>query len=264
MPDGLRLREDIAILTFNYDPCLQYHLWNRLWTRNQINPSCNQSDAGGRFQIQYDGIFSGIGNWPERSWSRGPFMPVIQLHGAILYPSQLVQGDKIIFGEVPQFQLFKPEFLPTMRALCRPSLENPPLLFPFELFDADGQFVPQEGFPVTRNAPHGQETLHEMFRYIWEYAKTQVQLADKVSFVGMSWHEFLEPGLKFLFRDKTGPTQMVIANPEVQQYAIDHSRNICTRTQDFLTRSPTGGCCVSSLPKIRLHPRILFWRRERA
>src|SRR6185436_16978087 len=102
-----------------------------------------------------------------------------------------------------------------------------------------------------------------MFCYLWNYARNQVQLADKISFVGLALHQFLEPGLRFLFREKTGPTQIVIENPDVQKYGIDDPQNICARTLDFLKKATNGQmlCLTSSIVPSPLQEPVLQKRK---
>jgi len=83
--------------------------------------------------------------------------------------------------------------------------EIPPIVFPWELFDGDsGRFISEDGFIFVKEAKDSaaKEKASLLFRHfvsIWENAKRAVSRADKISFIGLSMHEYLEDGLKYLF-----------------------------------------------------------------
>jgi len=64
-------------------------------------------------------------------------------------------------------------------------------------------------------------SLYPLFAGIWDRARREVQSADKISLVGLSLGQYLEPGLRYLFEGKSGPIQLVIANPENERFK-DH------------------------------------------
>jgi hypothetical protein len=53
---------------------------------------------------------------------------------------------------------------------------------------------------------------------VWERARREVQIADKISFVGLSVGSFMEPGLNYLFKGKTGIVSGVVANPDTVRF----------------------------------------------
>ena len=76
-------------------------------------------------------------------------------------------------------------------------------MFPWELFDK-GDFVSEEAFRPFNEAQDDitrekARRLFQQLKSIWENAREAVLGADKISFIGLSMHEYLETGFKFLF-----------------------------------------------------------------
>src|ERR1019366_3940180 len=89
-----------------------------------------------------------------------------------------------------------------------------------------------------------------LFVSIWERARKEVEAADKISFVGLSMHEYLKLGLRYLFQDKQGPVEVVVANPLNERFREDRIRNRlspnspCKRAGDFIAEvSKKGVLC---------------------
>lgn len=54
--------------------------------------------------------------------------------------------------------------------------------------------------------------IHDIYVAIWTRARKEVQEADAVSFVGLSFHDYLRDGLAFLFAGKRAQTQISITD----------------------------------------------------
>lgn len=204
-----RLRSDVTIITFNYDVVLQALLTSRLCARNQIREVYSANE----FSHHRTAISGGLGGWPERSWTKCSFS-VLPLHGQIAYPFSQYQGNTLVFGKVRHDQLFSEERVDSLIALAAMEGEPPPIAFPFELFGESGETVKEGEFALNQPGPHGDQNLHGYFSLIWSHARAAVRTADRISFVGLSLHEYLIPGLRYLLSEVSGPIQLVIANPE--------------------------------------------------
>jgi len=94
------------------------------------------------------------------------------------------------------------------------------------------------------------KALYPLFKGLWQRARNEIQEADKISFVGLSFGAFMEPELRFLFEGKKNIVQAVIANPENQRfkdYADPfHPRTHCGKVLDVLYKVCPRMCCNRS------------------
>jgi hypothetical protein len=203
--DLMNLREDITVLTYNYDPYLEFLLHRALEKRWQIsrkgksfvmNPEDIRQDIehGNRLNAVTSGFYSADNlTWLDGR-NREPSFSVLKLHGQICYPSDFKM-------------LFSTDVIERATKLFQVSKQIPPMLFPWEIMTDKG-FIEEKIFPF-RNS-----NLYPLFRGIWERAKREVQSANKISFVGLSMHSFLFDGLKYLFEGKEGQVEVCVANPD--------------------------------------------------
>ena len=87
---------------------------------------------------------------------------------------------------------------------------TPPIFFPWEIIDPDtGEFVAEQDFrrvegdicvAASRFDPGHRASNYPIFKAIWTRAQREIADAEKVSFVGLSVHSFLQAGLRFLFK----------------------------------------------------------------
>src|SRR5207249_3649404 len=111
----------------------------------------------------------------------------------------------------------------------------PPIIFPWELFDNAGNIISENDFVFVKEARDATEKkagqgLFNLYRNIWQLAKTEVESATKISFIGLSLHRYMEDGLKYLFQKKpAGIVQVVVANPT-------DTENLCRRLGRMLRR----------------------------
>jgi hypothetical protein len=83
-----------------------------------------------------------------------------------------------------------------------------PILFPWEIINVNG-LVEERAF----GSQYHNNSVYPLFSGIWERARREIRSADRISFVGLSMHQFLEGGLKYLFDGRKGTVEVVMANP---------------------------------------------------
>jgi hypothetical protein len=77
-----------------------------------------------------------------------------------------------------------------------------PCIFPWDII-RNGQFIPESEFSLRRDGPENcSRDLYSLFKNIWVRARNEVQSANRISFVGMSGHSFLEEGFSYIFKGK--------------------------------------------------------------
>jgi hypothetical protein len=210
-PDLLNLREDVSVLTYNYDPYLDFLLYRALMSRWKVTsgetPAVSVVDLARhkREEQQLNAVTSGFFDTLNQSWlgdensARGFYF--LKLHGSICYGKEPKGIDfDTLFIEEPQKRALK---------LLGTDYQDvsAPILFPWEVINVNG-FVQERAF----SSQYHNNSLYPLFSGIWQRAKREVRSADKISFVGLSMHQFLEDGLKYLFDGKTNETEIVVAN----------------------------------------------------
>lgn len=105
-----------------------------------------------------------------------------------------------------------------------------PIVFPWEIMDSSGIFIEQSFFPnmetqarfsLAAGGYNGATTMFELFKSIWTRARAEVLAANKISIVGLSLHEYMKPAFQFLFGDKTGNAELVVADIGLKKFK-DH------------------------------------------
>jgi hypothetical protein len=208
------LRDDIAILTFNYDPYLPYLLSKAYKVRcNSVGKETNANAL--------DAITSGFSTRSVGALEDGDDLCVLQLHGSIAWP-RVSPAE----GAIWYHHLFGTSVGDRMNKLCleASSQTRPPIVFPWEVLDDEGKFLPEEASCLSEVA-QGEETgysgstsLHQLFISIWKRARKEINRATKISFVGLSMHEFLNPAFKFLFTERKDDAIIVCANKEHEKF----------------------------------------------
>lgn len=206
--DLLSLRDDISILTYNYDPYLEYLLHRALKHRRKVA-------SKGVEMHTFNSVTSGFYEPNNHEWlvqdKQQKSFCVLQLHGSICFTEQaLPVNHAILFEERPLAR----------QCLFQHAGDSnvPPVLFPWEVMSPRG-FTEKSDFPLkdTNGA-----SMYGVFRGIWERARREVQAAEKISFVGLSFHPFMLDGLRYLFEGKTGAAEVVVAN--VDNVPFDQGR----------------------------------------
>ncbi len=104
-------------------------------------------------------------------------------------------------------------------------MKTPPVVFPWELFES-GRFIAENDFVDTFVRGEKKEALklYALYKAIWTGAQEKISRANKISFVGLSMHEYLKDGLAFLFQKPPAAAYIVAANPENERYRNEKSR----------------------------------------
>jgi hypothetical protein len=205
------LRNDVAILTFNYDPYLPYLL------RKAHSIRCHAAGSSETLNAA-DAITSGFSFFNVGPLEAAHGLCVLQLHGTIAWPV-IAPGEQKICTD----DLFGKPIGERIEKLCfsAAATSEPPVVFPWEIMTDEGMFTDWQTFCLTE-APRGVQNrhhLHQLFVAIWKRAQREVSTATKISFVGLSMHEFLNPAFKFLFQNKENDrTQIVVVNKELALY----------------------------------------------
>jgi len=209
------LRSDTAVLSFNYDVYLEFLLSRALKVRQDMI-------AGKRTNDLLNSVTGGFFNPDQRDWfeQEGRFC-VLKLHGSVVYPE--APGSpfsyELLFSTENTFQRRR------LQMALEPTNVNdyPPIIFPWEAIRENGTFCGKDEFPHT-------ERRHEfeLFQRIWDRAEREVASAEKVSFVGISMHPFMEFGLKFLFRncEPSKKIEIVVANPFNREIKVRAPNNV--------------------------------------
>ena len=171
-----------------------------------------------------------------------------KLHGTVCYRL----GAKDYIHNV----LFAEPFEKRLHTLMKPEFGAyiPPILFPWEILDDAGGFIPETDFVFLKGMPPERQTegrqLYKLYRRIWMGARAAVMQATKISFVGLSAHEYMESGFRYLFKDKTTGVEAVVANKENEHWKglsqRLHPATLCGRTAALLKRAGYVGACIKS------------------
>jgi hypothetical protein len=203
------LRDDLTILSYNYDCYLDFLLLRAYLQRQDLAPTPHDTDD------LKNTITSGFFNVKDVNWAAPNIVRFrhLKLHGSICYPT----GEDFSHAQLFTSDLDK-RFPAPPSAYTYKNSPIPPIVFPWEIFSDEGGLISQQDFIFTRhgNTPKQKEEavrLWGLYKEIWCAAQEDVSDATKISFVGLSMHPYMEQGLKFLFkRRKEGKVQMVIAN----------------------------------------------------
>ena len=233
------LRSNITILTYNYDCYFDFLLLEAFRHRQKLseNPQelndfwCNKL-TGGFFKpdVNLD--------WASHTDS----FHYYKLHGSLAYGSNMYFGHQASFrhDDVKRYENLGEKSIQS---------ENPPVVFPWELFESDsGKFISEDEFVFVQQAKDSAakekaKKLFQHFKKIWMNSKWAVERADKISFVGLSMHEYMADGLAYLFQGKSNGVQAVVANKINEQFKNPENRlhpsSLCGRVAEmFRTVAP--------------------------
>lgn len=167
--------------------------------------------------------FSG-GATAQKAIRDGTGFCLLKLHGMIAWPRKTQRGG-VISTDLDYLEIFGGTPGERIHALLSQHKERsmPPIVFPWEIMDGNGGFIDEKDFLLPDEADDGYRSggrtvadpsLYSMFKETWIRARKEVQGASRVSFVGLSMHEYLVQGLKYLFDGKTGTTWLVATDPD--------------------------------------------------
>lgn len=219
--DLYSLREDVTVISYNYDCYLDFLLTRALTHRKHLHHGKNEELTA----LETNILTSGFDNPRDIEWAESKGFKYLKLHGSILHPREDFQRmfDPYKFVNLP----------PTPKGWKGTAI--PPVIFPWEFFDGAGNVIFENDFVFVKQARETEERqkgqyLFNLYKNIWCLARDAVQKATKISFVGLSLHRYMEDGLKFLLKGKTGcPIEVVVANPA-------DTENLCRRFSSVLRR----------------------------
>jgi hypothetical protein len=203
--DLITLRDDLTILTFNYDPYLEFLLLRAVRERARL---VGKPPSQENINSVTSGLFTRNTDWMESAQSK---FKLLKMHGGICMDE----------SEHPVF--FAAETNDRIKKLAENEY-TPPVLFPWEVIGEDGKFHDSAKFSLPSYAP--------LFQALWTKARAEVQSASKISFVGFSMHNFLFNTLEFLFKARVGSllgsriVNVVVADPAHDSVLEEHRLNI--------------------------------------
>ncbi len=235
------LRQDVKILSFNYDPYFEWRLYRAFLSRwgaatHLIKPPTWMPRA----------IHSGLDDANDLGWLGEEGFCHLKLHGACVFPTRdhnkpsMLPIQPNVSPHLEAKYLFAFNVFARLTSLCQPPLSNeePPAILPWEIVhETETKLLTESEFKTAVGSDWQHCSLYPLFRGIWERARREVQSADKISFVGLSFGEYMEPGLRYLFNGKAGDIQMVIANRETPKFKgrEEHPNSPSSRVYQMLT-----------------------------
>jgi hypothetical protein len=224
-------RDDICVLSFNYDPYLDFLLDEALLARHSLR---NVEPDKARYFLQ--AATSGFCYPHDLRWLSEDGFSHLKLHGTSAAPETPERSAK---KEFTYKRLLCPDILKRFQFLyeAHGMNQHPPVLLPWEIIHpTEGRLLSEAEFQKTVGPDWPYVMLYSLFKGIWERARTEVQNAERISFIGISMGKFLEPELKYLFRNKhiLGNLSLVVANPSNETAKLNHYGNPIDR------HSPVG------------------------
>jgi hypothetical protein len=212
----------VAVLTYNYDPYLDFLLSRAYRVRKKA--------SGENFDKTPTSILSGFGDFDDKSLLNEKGFCFLKLHGTSVLPGfdsshgHMTERDPLTFYEVFEQNEFLAKKLSAQANSG--SLDRPPIFFPWELIKEDGKFVSKDKFRAVEGSLAQSDrrlnengSFYEIFKAIWQRAQKEIIDAKKISFVGMSMHSFLNSGFKFLFQERI--KSRTSANPDYTESELE-------------------------------------------
>jgi hypothetical protein len=246
------LRDDIALLSFNYDPYLEFALLRAFTTRTTMKKPNNATAS------RPLAITGGFWNPDERSWLDQDGFCHLKLHGTSAPPNTAPTRDlhhPPRPGEPTTLttdHLFRFGVVPRMLFLIDHAKTIPPVLLPWEIVREDGQMLAGDEHEKVIGPDWPHHNLYPLFQSVWIRAQEEIRCAHKISFVGLSLGAFLEPELVFLFQGRRGQAEVVVANPDNTRFQklglLSHPRSPTERVKQLLKKiAPECEFCSSDV-----------------
>lgn len=197
--DGYTLRDDLSVLTFNYDCHLDSLLYGAVNWRTRIKTDDRTPFAS--IEVR-DAVTSGYASHGNRNWKDAPGFCLLKLHGTLALPT----GGK----EVITWTDIHGDTYHGRAVRLSDSGFSTPCIFPWEMIKG-GEFISEKEFCLQHQPENCPAPVYTVFRDTWERARREVTEADRISFVGLSMHPYLYDGLKFLFGDRKSPPDRVLS-----------------------------------------------------
>ena len=220
-PNLVDLRDDVVVLSFKYDVYLEFLLRRAAGIRQEVTK--------GKSHTELDLLTSGFSNRNIQLIEGTDKFCLLKLHGAVAWPNAASVGSKrddyCWYGDI-----LGSKASDRIRTLTSEEIgqSESPIVFPWEIIGDEGHFRPEDEFPCRDSqclasqltgAYNGPTTQFQLFKSIWTRAKAEVFAANRISIVGLSLHEYLIPGLRFLLEGKSGDIELVVADKCLQGFA---------------------------------------------
>jgi hypothetical protein len=201
------LRDDFAILTFNYDPYLPYLLSKAYETRCKALGKQGEANA-------VNAITSGFRARLVGPLEQGDDLCVLQLHGSIAWPTTSESEDTIWY-----YHLFGTDLQERVQKLCFSNARRtcPPIIFPWEVFDDKSQIINEREFCLKHDCDTAGEQsgyvgirLHQIFEAIWKRRGGKSIRQRQFPLWGFQCMSFLTQPLNFYLRS-VKPTRSLYA-----------------------------------------------------
>ncbi len=260
-------RNEITVITFNYDCYLDYVMRQAYSYRSAVSKVSevvkNHPDVlkGPQpltepWSSKLSSGFFDQDSDKTLAWRVDQFN-YFKLHGSIAYggvPANFSYDELFVQAAPKRFDFLNDDWFVNAYV--------PPVVFPWELFDPEsGNFISEDDFVFIKGKNQEGKKLFNHFKIMWENAKLSVERADKISFVGLSMHDYLEGGLRYLFQDfgkskkprdqglikvgiveeeKPKRVEVVVANPDNNQFKNAENRlhpsSLCGKVADLLKK----------------------------
>lgn len=251
------LRSDVSVISFNYDPYLEYRLAKALRSRTSVRPI--PDDDFNRMELA---ATSGFLDPNDLTWLVPLGFSHLKLHGtAVLplpkgivstsYPPKAGESSVLTSAHLiglPAFQRF----------MCLSdqafSKQDPPALLPWEIISSDGKLLELQQFEKIVGNDWQHRNLYLLFASLWRRARREIQEADQISFVGLSIGAFMEPELRYLFEGRTKSVKLVVANKDnekVKDGQSFHPWTVCGKTLKLLNEICPSMLCQRSFRDLR-------------
>ncbi len=250
------VRNDLAILTYNYDAYFDFLLSRAYFRRAQA--------SGKSRNITPTELTSGFADRDAKKLSEGKGFCLLKLHGTAVFPDQMkmsnIRDDYLLYEDVFWGREIWTDSQDPRRFQSNLS---PAMYFPWELIGTNKEFVGQDVFSGLENLTPTNgyfqstgRTIYGVCKAIWERAQHEISQADKISFVGLSMHEFLKGGLTYLFANRRPKAanmpenvQVVLASPG----ALSHG----TKFSNLAHPLSLAGKLMSTL--VEVYPTFKNW-----
>ncbi|HEY4414909.1 MAG TPA: hypothetical protein VGO57_04375 [Verrucomicrobiae bacterium] len=233
------LKPEVTVISYNYDCYLDFLLLRAYQQRQKL--SGDKGDVG---IFMKNKLTSGFAEPLDLSWAtQTANFNYFKLHGSITYGSR--SHHHLKFENDAKYRLveFAKEGFKEMA--------TPPIIFPWELFNR-GRFISNEDFTdnYVRSEKKRAAQLYLLYKEIWTAAQEKIERANKISFVGLSMHDYLKDGLAFLFQKPPTAVSVVVANPENEYHRSEKSRlhpaSLCGKVVTMLNQiAPDMKICRS-------------------
>jgi hypothetical protein len=133
-----RLREDVALISFNYDPYLEFRLYRAFGRRSDLKEYSPEDKS--RLQ---NAIHSGLSTPQDLEWLNLPGFCHLKLHGAAVFPwTPRSQPNDFTAAD-----FFGQSLLVRLSRVCNThGGEAVPALLPWEIVHEDGKILEKQAF----------------------------------------------------------------------------------------------------------------------